>query len=403
MHIWKSKKLKELDGIEIILGQSPSSKSYNKKRNGLPFLQGKAEFGMIYPKPKIFTDAPLKIAESNDLLLSVRAPVGDINLSPYKLCIGRGLAAIRFNNDNPKFYFYWFLKNQKAIENLGVGSTFKAITGEQLKKIEIPVVELSEQNQIANILSTVDEAIQKADEAITKTERIKQAMMQKLLSEGIGHKEFKQTKIGKLPKEWGVIRLSDAVKLKNGINFTKQEKGQEGILVVDVLNMFGPSINLDFSNLYRVKKNIPINNDYILVKGDLLFVRSSFKKEGAGWVSLFNGFNENVTYCGFIIRARLITRDLLPEFTTYFLRSTIARRLILGSAGQVAITNISQENISSLILPIPKRDEQIKIVSILKEFDIKIDLLKSRKLKLDTIKHGLMDDLLTGKKRVKIN
>jgi len=222
MHIWKSKKLKELDGIEIILGQSPSSKSYNKKRNGLPFLQGKAEFGMIYPKPKIFTDAPLKIAESNDLLLSVRAPVGDINLSPYKLCIGRGLAAIRFNNDNPKFYFYWFLKNQKAIENLGVGSTFKAITGEQLKKIEIPVVELSEQNQIANILSTVDEAIQKADEAITKTERIKQAMMQKLLSEGIGHKEFKQTKIGKLPKEWGVIRLSDAVKLKNGINFTKQ-------------------------------------------------------------------------------------------------------------------------------------------------------------------------------------
>jgi type I restriction enzyme S subunit len=91
---WKIAKLSDEKLAEIIMGQSPPSSTYNKEGKGLPFLQGKMEFGKVYPSPMMYCSQPIKIAEPNDILISVRAPVGDVNVAPYRLCIGRGLAAI---------------------------------------------------------------------------------------------------------------------------------------------------------------------------------------------------------------------------------------------------------------------------------------------------------------------
>ncbi|MCS7144515.1 MAG: restriction endonuclease subunit S, partial [Archaeoglobaceae archaeon] len=88
---WEVVRLGEI--AEIIMGQSPPSSTYNEDKNGLPFLQGKMEFGEIYPSPKLYCSQPIKIAEANDVLISVRAPVGDVNLAFLRVCIGRGLAA----------------------------------------------------------------------------------------------------------------------------------------------------------------------------------------------------------------------------------------------------------------------------------------------------------------------
>jgi type I restriction enzyme S subunit len=116
------------------MGQSPPSSTYNKEGIGLPFLQGKMEFGDIYPKAFVYCSEPIKIAQHNDILFSVRAPVGDVNLVQCKLCIGRGLAAIRFNGKlaDYLFYFYYFQKIKKSLEALGKGSTFKAINKDDL-------------------------------------------------------------------------------------------------------------------------------------------------------------------------------------------------------------------------------------------------------------------------------
>jgi type I restriction enzyme S subunit len=394
MNIWKSKKLKELDGIEIILGQSPSSKSYNKKKNGLPFLQGKAEFGMIYPKPEIYTEAPLKIAEGNDLLLSVRAPVGDINLSPFKLCIGRGLAAIRFKKDNPKFYFYWFLKNQKHIESLGVGSTFKAITGEQLKKITVPIVELAEQTAIANILSTVDEAIQKADEAITKTERIKQAMMQKLLSEGIGHKELKQTKIGKIPKTWTIKKFSEFVEsaMGGGTPSTKIESHWTGGI------HWMTSANIDGKEVFKGQKMINAdavrNSATNLIPKDSLLVATRVGIGKACINRVDMAISQDLT--GFVLN-----NQIKLEFLYWFLMAnqTKLKSLAQGST----IKGILKSDILKMDIPFPDLEEQIIISNLLDNLLNLLELKLNRKKQLEKIKQGLMDDLLTGKKRIKIN
>lgn len=411
---WQPESLTKL--FDIVTGSTPSTKERKYWSGGKVLWITPADLsklnGNIFISDSERKITELGLAQSNltllpidSILLSTRAPVGYVAINKRELCFNQGCKALTTkekNRANPLFYYYYFSFIRNYLESISGGSTFKELSKDSLKNLSLPLPGKHEQTAIANILSTVDEAIQKADEAIEKTERIKQGILQKLFTEGIGHKEFKETKIGRIPKEWNALKLSSMADLKNGINFTKQQKGKKGILVIDVLNMYGPSINLDYSKLYRVNKSISPNSDYILQNGDLLFVRSSLKREGAGWVSLFNGFNEDVTYCGFIIRARLNTKDLLPEFTTYYLRSPIARRFILASAGQVAITNISQDNISSVIIPTPTVNEQHKIVSILKDFDNKIELMVKRKLKYERIKQGLMDDLLTGRKRVKL-
>ena len=181
---WKITNLGNKELAEIIMGQSPSSNTYNREGKGLPFLQGKMEFGEIYPSPVLYCSQPIKIAEPNDILISVRAPVGDVNIAPYRLCIGRGLAAIRFNLNrvNHQFYFYYFQKIKNLLENLGKGSTFKAITKEDLENLKVPYPSFFEQQRIAEILFTVDKKLEIERKEKARLERIKQGLMDLLLT-----------------------------------------------------------------------------------------------------------------------------------------------------------------------------------------------------------------------------
>ena len=149
---------KRLDDIaDITMGQSPLSQSYNLGKKGLPFYQGKTEFGDIYIKePIIYCNSPIKIVEKNDILMSVRAPVGDVNIATQKSCIGRGLASIRAKKIDYLYLFY-LLKEQKIkIEKMGVGSTFKAINKNNISSLQIPIIEMSKQNRIKKYLLLIE-------------------------------------------------------------------------------------------------------------------------------------------------------------------------------------------------------------------------------------------------------
>jgi len=145
------------DVADIIMGQSPLSQSYNKDKKGLPFYQGKTEFSDIYIKePTVYCNSPIKVVEENDILMSVRAPVGDVNIATQKSCIGRGLASIK-----PKkidyLYLFYLLKEQKSkIEKIGVGSTFKAINKNNISTLKISIVEKDKQNKIKKYLCSIE-------------------------------------------------------------------------------------------------------------------------------------------------------------------------------------------------------------------------------------------------------
>jgi type I restriction enzyme S subunit len=180
---WEVVRLGDKNYFKLIMGQSPSSEFYNERQEGMPFLQGKAEFGEISPIPIKWCSKPIKIAEKNDILISVRAPVGDVNLADQKYCIGRGLAAIRSREKVISFCLFnclRFFKNK--ILSHGIGSTFQAITKETLENFQIPLPPLPEQQEIAEILQTVDQKIEIEQKKKELYEELFKAMLQKLMT-----------------------------------------------------------------------------------------------------------------------------------------------------------------------------------------------------------------------------
>lgn len=167
-----------------------------------------------------------------------------------------------------------------------------------------------------------------------------------------------------IKNQWTETAFSELAEFRNGINFSKSQKGENGVLTIDVRNMFGPGVTVDIGNLYRVSKKI--SADLYLQPADILFVRSSLKLEGVGWNSMFVGFLEPVSFCGFIIRARLRKgAPIDPLYLTYFCRSDAARQKLIAGSGKVAITNISQDVLATLQIPIPPLPEQRKIAGVL--------------------------------------
>ena len=166
--------MKLKDCCTIIAGQSPESKYYNTEGVGIPFFQGKADFGEVYPTIRVYCSQPTKIAEKDDILLSVRAPVGPTNLSPGTVCIGRGLTAIRPSEIlNLKYLLHYFRYFEAQLQQKGTGTTFKAITQDVIKNLEVPIPPLDEQERI---VSRIEELFSELDNGVETLRKIKQQL-----------------------------------------------------------------------------------------------------------------------------------------------------------------------------------------------------------------------------------
>lgn len=381
---------------QIIMGQSPPSYTYNKTQEGLPFLQGNMEFGEIYPSPSIHCSKPIKIAEENDVLISVRAPVGEVNISTSRVCIGRGLAALRCKSDktNDLFLFYYLKHMRNKFENISAGSTFKAIKKNDLDQLGIILPPLPEQKKIAEILSTVDQAIEKVGEAIEKTQKLKRGLMQELLTKGIGHKEFKDTEIGRIPKTWRVMELGETANVRYGLG---QPPALEtnGIPMIRATNVKRGEIvreGLIFIN----RSAVPNTRDPFLRAGDILVVRSGAY---TGDVALVTKEWEGAVAGYDLIVTPSDTID--SKFLTYYLLSSpVQKRYFMGLKVRSAQPHLNSSQVEETPIPIVPLPEQQKIAEILGTVDERLDMLKKRKGRLSKIKKGLMNDLLTGKVRV---
>ena len=159
------------DIATIVMGQSPDSSSYNEEKNGIPFYQGNADFGELYPTARVWCSKPKKIAKENDILISVRAPIGALNYAAEECCIGRGLAAITIEDDFERNYVFHFLKAQnKELNNKGTGSTFKAISKSVLEDLQVPIIGKKEQEIIMNMMDIIEEIIRQRKQELQKYE-----------------------------------------------------------------------------------------------------------------------------------------------------------------------------------------------------------------------------------------
>lgn len=206
-------KVKLNEVTTIIMGQSPSSDSYNEVGDGLPFYQGKSDFGKLNPTARIYCNQPKKSAEEHDILMSVRAPVGDVNIADTNCCIGRGLCAIRANEQVNYKYIYYYLKTIKyKLELMSTGSTFKAINKSVLDSIELNIPSLKEQERIVSILEKAENAIDKREESIKLLDELVKSRFIEMFGNPVTN-----------PKGWEKASIGSKFEIKTGATPSRKE------------------------------------------------------------------------------------------------------------------------------------------------------------------------------------
>ena len=171
------------DIAEITMGLSPDGSSYNEKQLGIIFFQGRAEFSDRFPKIRLYTSQPKRMAMRNDILMSVRAPVGDINIAHHDCCIGRGLASIRSKYNHQSFLFYTTLNLKKYLDRFNSeGTVFGAISKDALNTIPIDIPSEGKIKHFEQIASPIDTCILNNYKEICCLESLRDTLLPKLMS-----------------------------------------------------------------------------------------------------------------------------------------------------------------------------------------------------------------------------
>ncbi|WP_417558820.1 restriction endonuclease subunit S [Mesoflavibacter zeaxanthinifaciens] len=387
---WKEVKLGDGKVTEVIMGQSPPSSTYNSEGIGLPFYQGKKEFGELYPTVEKWCSKPNKIAESGDVLLSVRAPVGPTNLAFEKCCIGRGLASIRPNLDliETKFLLFYFQNFELEISSKGQGSTFQAISGKELRNLKIPLPPLPEQQRI---VAKLDGLFAKIDQAISLLEanlQHTQALMGSVLDEEFGKLENYN------------IQTIDEIKESNVIGLVRSVKTQSYDKEFEYMKMNNITKNgtLDLSDLVSVDATKEEFEKFKLKKGDFLFnTRNSI--ELVGKTAVYN-LNKPMIFNNNIMRLRF-KDNIDPNFVNFqFFSNKTKADLEKIKSGTTNVAAIYYKTFKNLELKIPDIKVQNLLVKKLLDFSKKIELIKeSQTQKLDhlkALKSSLLDQAFKG-------
>lgn len=294
-------------------------------------------------------------------------------------------------------YLFYYISQYDVwsfVENLSQrsgGQTGIDLT--KLREYHFPLPPLPEQQKIAEILSTVDAKIEVIDQQITETQELKKGLMQRLLTKGIGHSEFKDSPLGKIPKSWEVLKVQTISKVIDSLHKTPvfSEKGYPMVRVGDINKDL-----LNLNNCLKVNKEVldAFNKNHQPKTGDILMTRvGSFGKTIL--------VNTEETFC-IGQNTVVITEINNPEFLYQtFNSSQIQKQFNLLTNGS-SQPSLSLKDIRNLQISFPPVEEQQKIANILSSVDEKLEVLAEKKVNYQELKQGLMQQLLTGKIRVKV-
>ena len=401
---WEVVSLKDVS--EINMGQSPLSEDCNDKGTGLPFYQGNAEFGSKYPIPQKWCDSPKKVANEGDILISVRAPVGEINIAPHKCGIGRGLAAVNSNAVHDEFLYHSLFLHMKALQKIAQGSTFEAINRKELSELLIFFPPAPEQKKIAKILTTVGEAIEKTAWIIEKTKEAKNGLMQKLLTRGIGHKKFKETEIGEIPEEWEVKKLIDIANNEKysftggpfGSDLKEDSYPDRGIRIIQLQNI-GDGKFLDEYKIFTSEEKANQLKNCNIYPGDVMIAKMA---DPVARACIIPDTEKRYLMASDGIRLSVNKNEYDVKFVLYAINSPRFRKNAEKHGTGTTRLRIGLTELKNLPIGIPPLEEQKQIAEILSSADEGIEKEMNHREQLEALKKGLMQALLTGKIRVSV-
>lgn len=352
------KKLKEC--CTIIAGQSPESKYYNSNGDGLPFFQGKADFGELYPSIRVYCSQPTKIAEKDDILLSVRAPVGPTNLAPCKVCIGRGLTAIRPSEVLLTRYVLLFFRYFEAqLASKGTGTTFKAITQDVVKNLEIPIPPLPEQERIVARIEELFSQLDAGVETLKKTKAQLAVYRQAVLKEAFNSAEV----------DCKMLLIAEILtKTRKGMStgpfgtmIKKSDHKATGVPMLGIENI-GRGQFVDGNKIYVTAEKAEELKAFSLMAGDIIISRS-------GTVGEICAVPERAE--GSLLSTNLmrVSLDNTMIRSDYFIALFQSKGIVLDQIKELCKGStrdfLNQTILKQIVFPVPSMEKQEEIVSII--------------------------------------
>ena len=348
--MWKTVRLGDI--ANIIAGQSPKGENYNKEGLGMPFYQGKKDYGDKFLKPPtVWTKSVTKIAIEGDVIMSVRAPVGALNIATEEICIGRGLAAIRVHAEIDKDYLFYALSQISDGLTGSSGAIFNSINKKQIESIEFLLPPFAEQQRIVAKLDAafaeIDKALNINEKYYVEFSKVIEKSQNNLFTSGL--------------KSVVRMKLGDVAKFENGDrgkNYpSRKYQLSEGIPFVNAGD-FSADGNIEDQGMVFLS-----NERYNLLGAgkfqidDILFcLRGSLGK---------SAINKNIPF-GAIASSLVILRAkkniVLSDYLFAFIRSDIVKKYILETATGTAQPNLSAKVVSNYEIPVPPLDEQEKII-----------------------------------------
>jgi len=400
---WEVAKIR--DTCEVVGGSTPST-IVKEFWNGdihwaIPTDITKLKGNIISDTEKAITEKGLsncaaRILPVGSILLTSRATIGECAINSKPMATNQGFASLICRDEIYNWFVFYRIKYmRKEIQRLGSGSTFNEVSKKNIRELKIPIPPLPEQKRIAEILLSVDEAIDKKQEIIGKTKMLKKGLMQELLTHGIGHKKFKNTEIGEIPVDWEVDKVEDVCERPEyGYTESATEKpiGPKFLRISDIHDGRVNWESVPFCNCPN-----SIKEKYILKSGDILFARTGAT---TGKSYIIKKCPEAV-FASYLIR--VVTKERInPNFLYLVFNSFIYWKQIEEKIGGSAQGGVNASSLSRIKVPLPTLPEQKKIAEILKSVDEEVEKEIVQKEKIENIKKGLMQVLLTGKIRVKI-
>lgn len=347
----------------VTMGQSPAGSSYNSDRHGLPLVQGNADIRDRMTFDRIWTTAPTKICNAGDVLLTVRAPVGYTAVASRASCLGRGVCAVDAKTDN-RFLFHALVHAEPTWRLYEQGSTFTAVNSDEVRSFPLNwPVDAKERSAIATVLDDADSYIFALERLITKKQAIRQGMMQELLTG--------RTRLPGFDDAWVEGPLKSFLPLQRGFDLPTSEVSPGPYPVVY-------SNGVSRTHVAAMAKGPGVVTGRSGTIGKVHYVVGDYWPHNTTlWVTSFSQVD--------------------PMFAYYFLTHLRLDRFTSGSG--VPTFNRNDAHSFSISLPL-KRAEQVAIADALSTADEEIELLELRLMKALDIKHGMMQELLTGRTRL---
>jgi type I restriction enzyme S subunit len=369
---WLPTRLKR--AATVVMGQSPSSDDCNQDGDGSPFLQGNAEFGSQYPTAKQFCSSAKKFSVVGDLLFSVRAPVGALNLSDQSYAIGRGLCALRASKKSVAGFVWWYLPAVKSyFESISTGSTFEAVSAEQVENLPIVLPNsVTEQTQIACFLdhetAKIDSLIHEQKRLIELLKEKRQAVISHAVTKGLDPNVPMKASgvewLGKVPVHWEVSQLKYHICTRKGVAFKADDFSEDGVPVVKASDIKsktirGTSVCLPerFLKLYP-KAMLRTGDIVVSTVGSNPEVKASAVGQLARVPSEFSGtlLNQNTVVFD------VADKRIIPDFAFGVLQTSGYRdHLDLHAHGTANQASLNVNDMLEYAFALPPIDEQVLI------------------------------------------